>query len=100
MKNLVVVFLTIGVCLAACSGGTVSSEARRKGATEAQNPGAPDSLSAAGEQELRSIVASGKLADLQWTNFSDDSARRSKNSTTSRATAWHGAEVASRRHRQ
>ncbi len=74
MKNLVVVFLTIGVCLAACSGGTVSSEARRKGATEAQNPGAPDSLSAAGEQELRSIVASGKLADLQWTNFSDDSA--------------------------
>ena len=74
MKNLVVVFLTIGVCLAACSGGTVSSEARRKGATEAQNPGAPESLSPAGEQELRAIVASGKLADLQWPNFSDDSA--------------------------
>jgi murein L,D-transpeptidase YcbB/YkuD len=74
MKNLVVVFLTIGVCLAACSGGTVSSEARRNGATEAQNPGAPESLSPAGEQELRAISASGKLADLRWPNFSDDSA--------------------------
>jgi L,D-transpeptidase YcbB len=74
MKNLAVVSLTIGVCLTACSGGTVSSEARRKGSTEAQNPGAPESLSPAGEQELRAIVASGKLGDLQWPNFSDDSA--------------------------
>ena len=71
MKKRLVLFLAIGLGFTACSGGTASSGARRKGAVEAQNSGTPESLSAAGEQELRAIVASGRLADLQWPNFSE-----------------------------
>ena len=74
MKKRLVLFLAIGLGFTACSGGTASSGARRKGTVEAQNSGTPESLSAAGEQELRAIVASGKLADLQWPNFSENSA--------------------------
>ena len=74
MKKRLVLFLAIGLGFTACSGGTASSGARRKGAVEAQNSGTPESLSAAGEQELRAIVASGRLADLQWPNFSENSA--------------------------
>ena len=48
--------------------------ARAERTVEAQNSGTPESLSAAGEQELRAIVASGRLADLQWPNFSENSA--------------------------
>jgi murein L,D-transpeptidase YcbB/YkuD len=33
--------------------------------------GKPTPLSTAGEEELRSIVQSGRLTDLQWPNFSD-----------------------------
>ena len=71
MKNRLVLFLAIGLGFTACSGGTASSGARRPGTVEAQNSGTPESLSAAGEQELRAIVASGRLADLQWPNFSE-----------------------------
>ena len=74
MKKRLVLFLAIGLGFTACSGGTASSGARRKGTVEAQNSGTPESLSAAGEQELRAIVASGRLADLQWPNFSEKSA--------------------------
>ena len=74
MKKRLVLFLAIGLGFTACSGGTASSGARRKGTVEAQNSGTPESLSAAGEQELRAIVASGRLADLQWPNFSENSA--------------------------
>jgi murein L,D-transpeptidase YcbB/YkuD len=73
-KKPLVLFLAIGLSFTACSGGTATSGARRKGTVEAQNSGTPESLSAAGEQELRAIVASGRLADLQWPNFSENSA--------------------------
>jgi murein L,D-transpeptidase YcbB/YkuD len=73
-KKRLVLLLAIGLGFTACSGGTASSGARRKETVEAQNSGTPESLSAAGEQELRAIVASGRLADLQWPNFSENSA--------------------------
>jgi len=69
MKKPAMLFLMIGLCFTACSGGTVPSEAEGNGAHRAQNSSAPESLSAAGEQELRTIVASERLADLQWPNF-------------------------------
>jgi murein L,D-transpeptidase YcbB/YkuD len=69
MKKPAMLFLMIGLCFTACSGGTVPSEAEGNGAHRAQNSSAPESLSATGEQELRTIVASGRLADLQWPNF-------------------------------
>ncbi len=74
MKKRLVLILAIGVGFTACSGGTTSSGAKREGAVGAQSSGAPESLSSAGEQELRAIVESGKLNDLQWPNFSEDSA--------------------------
>src|SRR5271165_3431478 len=73
MKKQLRLFLAIGLGLTACSGGTVSTNVQ-KGTVEAQNLGTPESLSAAGEKELRTIVASGRLADLQWPNFSENSA--------------------------
>ena len=73
MKKQLVLFLAISLGLTACSVGTVSSNVQ-KGTVEEQNLGTPESLSAAGEQELRAIVASGRLADLQWPNFSENSA--------------------------
>jgi murein L,D-transpeptidase YcbB/YkuD len=73
-KKRLVLLLAIGLGFTACSGWTASSGARRKETVEAQNSGTPESLSAAGEQELRAIVASGRLADLQWPNFSENSA--------------------------
>src|SRR5208337_1776147 len=73
MKKQLVLFLAIGLGLTACSCGTVSSNVQ-KGTVAAQNLGTSESLSAAGEQELRAIVASGRLADLQWPNFSENSA--------------------------
>ena len=39
MKKRLVLFLAIGLGLTACSGGTASSGARRKGTVEAQNSG-------------------------------------------------------------
>jgi len=74
MKLRLVLFLLTGLALTACSGGIVSSDARRNGTDEAQSPGTSESLSAAGEQELRAILAGGRLADLQWPNFSEHSA--------------------------
>jgi L,D-transpeptidase YcbB len=73
MKTLLVLFLAIGLGFTACSGGTASSDARRKETVEERNLGTPASLTAAGQQELRSVLASGRLADLQWPNFSENS---------------------------
>lgn len=50
----------------ACS---VSSDAPRKGAAEGRIPGNQISLSASGEQELRALIESGRLADQQWPNL-------------------------------
>jgi L,D-transpeptidase YcbB len=73
MKNRIVLFLSLGLCLLACSNGTVSSDAGRKGTAGAQNTGPAEALSPAGEQELRAIVAKQRLDDLQWPNFSAQS---------------------------
>jgi L,D-transpeptidase YcbB len=73
VKERLVLFLAIGLGFTACSSNTASSDARQKGTLEAQDFGTPESLSAAGEQELRAIVTSGRLADLQWPNFSENS---------------------------
>jgi hypothetical protein len=95
IKKQLVLFLAIGLSLTACSGGTASSDVQ-KGTVEAQNLGPPDSLSAAGERELRAIVASARLADLQWPNFSENSAAV-KEFYMNLATGWDGAEAESRR---
>jgi len=71
MRKRLVLFLAVGLGFMACSGGTVSSDASRKGTAEARTPGKQNSLSAAGEQELRGLVESGHLADLQWPNFTE-----------------------------
>jgi L,D-transpeptidase YcbB len=71
MRKRLVLFLAVGLGFTACPGGTVSSDASRKGTDEAQTPGKQNSLSAAGEQELRGLVESGHLADLQWPNFTE-----------------------------
>jgi murein L,D-transpeptidase YcbB/YkuD len=73
IRKQLVLFLAISMSLTACSRGTVSSN-ERKETVEAQNFGAPDSLSGAGEQELRAIMVSARLPDLQWPNFSENSA--------------------------
>lgn len=67
-KNLVV-YLSVGLLATACSGGVTSSGSTTKSAVVGVQEAAP--LSAAGEQELRSIVTSGRLDDMQWPNFSD-----------------------------
>jgi L,D-transpeptidase YcbB len=71
MRKRLVLFLAVGLGFTACSGGTVSSDASRKGTDEAQIPGTGNSLSATGAQELHALIESGRLADLQWPNFSD-----------------------------
>ena len=74
MKIRVALFLTIALCFTSCSGGTVPSKEQRNEAAGNASPGPPQALSPAGEQELRAILANGRLADLQWPNFSEDSA--------------------------
>src|SRR6266436_6521694 len=71
MRKRLVLFLAVGLGFTACSGGTVSSDASRKGTAEAQILGTRNSLSVTGTQELRALIESGRLADLQWPNFSD-----------------------------
>jgi L,D-transpeptidase YcbB len=70
----IVLFVSLGLCFVACSHGTVSSDAGHSKLVDSQNSGEAQSLTPAGEQELRSIVASGKLPELQWPNFSQQSA--------------------------
>ena len=68
-----VLFVSFGLCFVACSHGTVSSDSGRSGLAGAQNSSEAQALTPAGDQELRSIVASGKLPELQWPNFSQQS---------------------------
>lgn len=63
------VYLWAGLLATACIGGVSPSGSATKEAQSAQ--GVSEALSAAGEQELRRIVESGRLEDLQWPNFSD-----------------------------
>jgi murein L,D-transpeptidase YcbB/YkuD len=71
MRKRLVLCLAVGLGFTACSAGRVSSDASRKGTDEAQIPDAGNSFSATGAQELHAIIESGRLADLQWPNFSD-----------------------------
>src|SRR5215470_16695404 len=64
------VYLWVGLLATACSGSFSPSGSSTKEAL-AQAQGTATTLSAAGEQELRGIVASGRLEDMQWPNFSD-----------------------------
>ena len=70
----IVLFVSLGLCFVACSHGTVSSDEGHSKLVDSQNSGEAQSLTPAGEQELHSIVASGKLPELQWPNFSQQSA--------------------------
>lgn len=63
---------TVIVCLmylfaAGCSSGT----APRSGTSTEAKQSTAQPLSPSGQQELRAIAESGRLADLQWPNFSD-----------------------------
>jgi hypothetical protein len=69
MQKRVWLFLAIGLGSAACSVGPSIPDGRSDIVAQA----APESLSTTGEQELRAIIAAGKLPDLQWPNFSDHS---------------------------
>src|ERR1700757_1000139 len=71
MRKRLMVFLAVGLGFTACSDGTVSSDGSRKGTDEAQILGTRNSFSATGTRELRALVESGGLAELQWPNFSD-----------------------------
>jgi murein L,D-transpeptidase YcbB/YkuD len=69
MNTRVLLFLMTGWCLFACSNQTLS-DARPTDSAKAPQLSPGEHLSAAGDQELRGILASAKLADLQWPNFS------------------------------
>src|SRR4029077_6363045 len=71
MRKRLKLFLALGLGFTVCSCRTVSSDASQKGTDEVQAPGTRVSLSATGQQELRALIESGRLADLQWPNFSD-----------------------------
>ena len=52
-------------------GPAVSLQPAGHATTEGQTAATAGALSAAGQQQLRAIVNSGKLNDLQWPNFSE-----------------------------
>ena len=62
-------YLWIGLLATACTPGVSPSGSATREAPRA--PGVAEALSAAGEQQVRLIVESGRLEDLQWPNFSD-----------------------------
>ena len=70
MKRKFVMFLAFGLGFSGSFGGPPSGARPTAEATGAKTRTGPESLSPAGEQELRAIVASGRLPDLQWPNFS------------------------------
>ncbi|HUL32927.1 MAG TPA: L,D-transpeptidase family protein [Candidatus Eisenbacteria bacterium] len=71
MRKRLMLFLAAGLGFTACAGGTVSSDAPRNGTVATRTRGIETCLSPAGEQELRALVESGRLVDLQWPNFSE-----------------------------
>jgi hypothetical protein len=78
-------FLAAGLGFTACSGGTLSTDAPRKGTAEARPSATQNSLSAVGEEEARALAESGHLADLQWLNFSQHRDALLKNSSNGAA---------------
>jgi L,D-transpeptidase YcbB len=61
--------LAFGLGLIGCFGGSPSA-GRPTAEAAPKTRMVPESLSPPGEQELRAIVASGRLPELQWPNFS------------------------------
>ena len=74
-KPAAIVILAIALGFAALLDGTYSSSsaAPREARNAARLTAALQSLSAGAEQELRTLLQSGRLADLQWPSFSDKS---------------------------
>jgi L,D-transpeptidase YcbB len=60
-----------GVWLGSCSGGISGSGRVSPASTGAAKQDAPQVLSAEGTEELKTIVAGGRLPDLRWPSFSD-----------------------------
>lgn len=73
MQKQVSVYFAIGLGFAASACGSISSGDLQPRTSTAQSQPASDSLSAAGQQELRAIVDSGSLPDLQWPKFAGHS---------------------------
>ncbi len=71
MQNRRVLLFVAVFILAAISVGTACSNAPRPAIVDSKSQSTPDSLSAAGQQELHTLVESGRLGDLQWPNFSE-----------------------------
>jgi L,D-transpeptidase YcbB len=69
MRENIFLLLIAGLGLAACS--TLSSTPGQHAGIA--TPSMQRALSAGGEQELRTIVQTGRLSDLQWPDFSDHS---------------------------
>ena len=74
MRKEIIVFLVMELGFVACSGdpSTVGEPVGRIPQSQRQETREP--LTASGEQELRTIVQSGRLSDLQWPNFSNHGA--------------------------
>ena len=73
--KLVILFSALWVYFPSSPGRLISPESPRAGgAAENEASGTYQSRSASGEQELRRIIESGRLEDLQWANFSVHSA--------------------------
>jgi L,D-transpeptidase YcbB len=67
-------FVLICMVFAACSANTPSSNRSSTELPGAHAQNSLENLDAAGTAELRALVVSARLADLQWANFSDHSA--------------------------
>src|SRR5277367_4506187 len=74
MKREIFVFLTIGLGFVTCAGLPAFLGGCGRGMTQAPTQESEETLSAAGAQELRTIVQSGRLDDLRWPSFSKHSA--------------------------
>lgn len=70
MKTPELWFLMLIFGSTACSSNPLASRPDSR-ATPASAQSAPTPLSPAAEQELRTLIASGRLTDLQWPNFSE-----------------------------
>jgi L,D-transpeptidase YcbB len=73
MNTCWVTLVVAGVWLASCSGGISGSGRVPPGSASVAKQDVPQVLSAEGTEELKTIIASGRLADLRWPNFSDRS---------------------------
>jgi L,D-transpeptidase YcbB len=71
MQNRLVLFLCVVLALVVTLVEPVSPNALRRVAVEPPQQNTAAALSPAGQQELHSLIDSGRLGDLQWPNFSE-----------------------------